>query len=185
MPNLPGRPKKTKSATATRSRILDVAESLFGYYGPDAVSIRDISRRAHVDSALVHYYFENKELLFEAVFERKAVILRDRLMRSLDAYVTSSSTNGENLEALIDAFVAPLLGSLEEDNAKWHYYFQLLVCLWSNPRRNGVRMIARSLGAIHDRLALLLKAVFSNAADEELEWHCTMLYVERRCATGA
>ena len=52
----------------TREIILDVAEELFAIQGFHGVSIRDIARRADVNSALIHYYFTSKVELFETAW---------------------------------------------------------------------------------------------------------------------
>src|SRR5438552_11594715 len=59
-----------KQPSDTRSRILDVAEELFGEQGLDRVSIRDITRKAKVNLAAINYHFGSKEDLVVAVFER-------------------------------------------------------------------------------------------------------------------
>ncbi|TMP91372.1 MAG: helix-turn-helix transcriptional regulator [Verrucomicrobia bacterium] len=46
-----------KQPSNTRSRILDVAEELFGERGLDRVSIRDITRKARVNLAAINYHF--------------------------------------------------------------------------------------------------------------------------------
>ena len=56
----------------TRSRILDVAEALFGEQGLDRVSIRDITRTARVNLAAIDYHFGSKEELIAAVPRRSS-----------------------------------------------------------------------------------------------------------------
>ena len=54
----------------TRERILEAGEALFCSVGYDGVCVRDVAERAGVPKALVFYYFESKEGLFEAVLAR-------------------------------------------------------------------------------------------------------------------
>ena len=94
----PSEPKKKKKKRAVE--ILDAADELFGEVGFDAVSVRDVAERAGVKKALVFYYFESKEDLFEQVLtryydaHRRALEeafevegdLRARMRRLVDAY---------------------------------------------------------------------------------------------------
>lgn len=50
-----------------RGDIVEAARAEFAERGYDAVSLRAIARRAGVDSALVHHYFDGKAELFAAV----------------------------------------------------------------------------------------------------------------------
>ena len=53
----------------TRSGILRAARAEFAEQGYDATSLRGIARRAGVDPALVHHYFEGKPALFAQVMD--------------------------------------------------------------------------------------------------------------------
>ena len=53
----------------TRSGILTAARAEFAEQGYDATSLRGIARRAGVDPALVHHYFEGKPALFAQVMD--------------------------------------------------------------------------------------------------------------------
>ena len=82
-----GRPVRRPTAVPveTRSHILDHAEALFAMHGLHGVTVREVARAAGVDPALVHYYFETKQRLFEAVFERRSTVLNDERIRSMDS----------------------------------------------------------------------------------------------------
>ncbi|SEB49427.1 DNA-binding transcriptional regulator, AcrR family [Paramicrobacterium humi] len=67
-PRRRGRPRKGATGDA-RARIADAAAAEFAEKGYDAASIRGIARRAEVDSALVHHYFESKAGLFAEVID--------------------------------------------------------------------------------------------------------------------
>lgn len=56
---------KTKSdPKSTKRKILYAAERLFGKFNYDGTSIKDISREAGVNSALISYYFGSKKGLY-------------------------------------------------------------------------------------------------------------------------
>ncbi|MDB5226323.1 MAG: TetR/AcrR family transcriptional regulator [Bacteroidota bacterium] len=60
-------------ATDKREYILDVAERLFAEQGFEAVSIRSISKEAHINIAMISYYFGSKEKLYEEIINRKLI----------------------------------------------------------------------------------------------------------------
>jgi AcrR family transcriptional regulator len=76
--------QRTVSGDATRKRILKSAERLFAKSGLDAVSIRDITDAAGVNTAAIHYHFGSKSGLVEALLERWAGELVERRGRMLD-----------------------------------------------------------------------------------------------------
>jgi AcrR family transcriptional regulator len=55
--------------SGTRAQILAAARASFTKNGYDGATIRDVARRAHVDPALVHHYFKNKQSLFAATVQ--------------------------------------------------------------------------------------------------------------------
>jgi AcrR family transcriptional regulator len=60
----PRRGRRRKDAGDARSAILAAANAEFLAHGYDATSLRAIARRAEVDPALVHHYFDDKAALF-------------------------------------------------------------------------------------------------------------------------
>src|ERR1041385_1388783 len=91
----------------TRSRILDVAEELFGEQGLDRVSIRDITAKAKVNLAAINYHFGSKEDLIAAVFERRVVPVNEARLAALDAVEKAAGKKNPKLEAILGAFIRP------------------------------------------------------------------------------
>lgn len=77
-PSRPGRVGRRPGETQSRQAILQSARDLFAEQGYAGTTVRAIARRAGVDPALVHYFFANKEGVYEAVV-RDAVNLMDVL----------------------------------------------------------------------------------------------------------
>lgn len=71
-------------------QILEVAEELFAEKGFDGTSIRDISKVAKINVAMVSYYFGSKEKLLESLILHKTSGLKEQLVHLID----------ENLEPL-------------------------------------------------------------------------------------
>ena len=55
---------------AARDQILDSAESLFARQGFSSTTIKELAAEAGVNSALLYYYFEDKETLYKAMLSR-------------------------------------------------------------------------------------------------------------------
>src|SRR5688500_8026293 len=64
--------------TDSRTAILDAAERLFAERGYAATTIKQIGSDAGVNSALLYYYFADKERLYRAVLERLLATLMAR-----------------------------------------------------------------------------------------------------------
>lgn len=60
----PGRPP-AEDGPSTRERLLDRARELFAHHGYTGVTLRKLAEVAKVNPALIHYYFGDKESLYE------------------------------------------------------------------------------------------------------------------------
>ncbi len=73
------RPKQTKGQlSAMRERILDAAAALLHAEGPQALSIRAITKRLGVSPMALYTYFDNRAALFAALSERHRGRMRER-----------------------------------------------------------------------------------------------------------
>lgn len=70
--------KKEKEAT-TEQQILDAAKSVFQSKGMDGARMQEIANEAGINKAMLHYYYRNKQLLFEAVFKQAFSLLAPQL----------------------------------------------------------------------------------------------------------
>lgn len=104
--------------------IMDSGEAVFAESGFHAATTRAIAARAGVNAALIHYYFGNKERLFEDIVKRRAQEInahrRDLLERLHDVDALPA------LEAVIDAFLRPTI-ELGRDPARGGEHYALLV----------------------------------------------------------
>lgn len=91
----------------TRSKILSAAIAIFREKGREGAKMQEIADRAAINKAMLHYYFRNKDLLFEEVFRLTAVDffssingilnedegLRSKINRICEAYISMSMHN--------------------------------------------------------------------------------------------
>lgn len=110
--------KKPKAAAPRRKkasrpnlpeRILDVAEELFGRGGYGGATTRAIASRARVNVGQLHYYFESKRAIFEAVVARHGKEVTERRRQLLLEAQARYPRGIVPLEVLVDALVRPLL----------------------------------------------------------------------------
>jgi AcrR family transcriptional regulator len=100
------RDQRTVTGEATRQRILKAAERLFSKRGIDAVSIRDITDAAKVNSASIHYHFGSKSGLIEAMLARWAGELVARRGRMLDRIEAADEVH---LRDVVEVLVWPMV----------------------------------------------------------------------------
>lgn len=164
-----GRPVRApKAVTEMPEHLLDHAEALFARHGFHGVTIREVARAAGVDSALVHYYFETKQGLFDAVFTRRATVLNEERIRSMEAYALAAG-DGISIEGCIEAFLEPIRRRSLEGDRGWKNYFRL-VALVNNTFQWGGEMMTRHFDPVIRRLIDLLRRCMPDADDANLYW---------------
>lgn len=165
----PGRPQRSAGTAVARESILDAAEHLFAHHGFDGVTTRDVARKAHVDTALIHYYFDTKRGLFESVFRRRAEILNQRRIEAIDAYEAKPGPGGVKIEGLIEAFLRPLFDVSENGGPGWKDYFAITAQVNNNPDWGGETM-ARFFDPVIRHLIAALRRKLPRSRDEDLFW---------------
>ncbi|SEA66920.1 DNA-binding transcriptional regulator, AcrR family [Leifsonia sp. 21MFCrub1.1] len=127
----PGRPRKERGEASARTSIMRAAAEEFAERGYEAASLRAVARRAGVDPALVHHYFDDKADLFTATLEAPL-----RPDRALDVILAGSRDDvGERL-------VGYLLERLDDEKSSRRMVVILRTALSSGP---GTRMVREFL----------------------------------------
>ncbi len=112
---------KAEQRAETLEQILDAAEYLFSMNGLHAVTLRDVAQRVGVHTTLLHYYFDDKRSLFEAVFARRAGVTSGRRMEALDRYEAQSGGH-PTVEGALHAFLDTDLDLYIEGGEPWMNY---------------------------------------------------------------
>ena len=97
------------SALEPKQRILKAAISLFVQKGFAAVGVREIAQEAHVNIAMISYYFEGKVGILKAVLEE----FFERYSQMLGDAVTEEETTEEGIRKLISHMVDFVLENTE------------------------------------------------------------------------
>ncbi len=107
--------KNNNSDKKVRDRLLDSAEELFCEHGFSGASIRDIAASADCNIASVNYYFGGKEKLYQEIWRRHLITMRDARISSINK-VMSQNSGKPQLEDLIKSFAEAFIGPLMDEN---------------------------------------------------------------------
>ncbi|WP_430390564.1 TetR/AcrR family transcriptional regulator [Dyella sp. 20L07] len=72
----PGRPAKQAASKDQRERLLDIALELFARQGVADTTLSAIARKAGMTPAMAHYYFKNREQLFDFLIDERIMPAR-------------------------------------------------------------------------------------------------------------
>jgi TetR/AcrR family transcriptional regulator len=89
------------AVSTTEERILEAAKKVFHCKGFDGARMQEIADEAGVNKSLVHYYYRNKDNLFQAVFEDAFT----RLIARLNEIFFSELTFTAKIETFIGYYV--------------------------------------------------------------------------------
>ncbi len=166
-PRTPKRGRRRK-VEGTQEKILDAAEELFSRHGLHGVTIKDVAARAKVDTALLHYYFTDKQGMFDSVFGRRAEIGNRERMESLARYEREAGA-GQTLEGVIDAFIRPLIELAQNTSPGWRNYCALVAQINNAPGWGGATM-TRYFDPVVHRFIDMVCALLSGAKKEDIYW---------------
>jgi AcrR family transcriptional regulator len=160
--------KRSESRSA-KERMLDAAEQLFARHGFDGVSVRDITKAAGVDVALISYHFGGKRELFTAVFQRRAEILNVERLALLDHVRRAALPGVPALEEIVNAFTHPLLERSARGGPGWKSYFAL-VALVNNSPEWGPVLMTEHFDAIVEKFIAVLREALPDCPPQEIYW---------------
>ncbi|MCB5362721.1 TetR/AcrR family transcriptional regulator [Pusillimonas sp. CC-YST705] len=92
----------------TRDRLIQAATELFCRKGYANTSIREIAQAAQANSALIKYYFRDKEGLFKHVFKEVTAPLNQARQ---ERFALLKEEGGFSAESVVRAWIEPMFGS--------------------------------------------------------------------------
>ena len=84
----------------TERRIMEAAARVFIQKGKLGASMQDIADEAGINRTLLHYYFRNKENLFDTVFN----MMSERVFPAIIGIMTSDRPFIDRIEELVEAY---------------------------------------------------------------------------------
>ena len=163
----PGRPAKGATDVDVRERILDVAEAQFARRGYEAVSTRAVARETGATAAMIHYYFDSKRALFDAVIARRADVVNRERLAMLDAY--DLGTDHPTVEGAVEAFLRPVMEKLASGDDGWRHYLALVAQV-ANTHEWGGAVMTNSFDPVVERLIEIVAKALPGTRPEELYW---------------
>ena len=92
---------KQLTDNSTEEKILEAAKEVFMQYGLYGARMQDIADKAGINKALLHYYFRNKEKLFDKVFDGALV----KFFEQLDVFSNSELPVKKRMFLYIDNII--------------------------------------------------------------------------------
>jgi len=161
------RRSKAEQRAETLEQILDAAEFLFSKNGLHGVTLRDVALRVGVHTTLLHYYFDDKRSLFEAVFARRAGVTSGRRIEALDRYEAEAGDN-PTVEGALHAFLDTDLDLYFEGGERWMNYATFGARVSNTPE--GAELMDVYFDPVVLKLVGILKRALPDTSEEDIFW---------------
>jgi len=158
---------KAEQREETLEQILDAAEFLFSQHGLHGVTLRDVAHRVGVHTTLLHYYFEDKRNLFEAVFARRAATTSGRRMAALEAYEVEAGDH-PTVEGALRAFLDTDLDLYVRGGEPWMNYAAFCARVSNTPE--GAALMDVHFDPVVLKLISILKRALPGLPAEDIFW---------------
>jgi AcrR family transcriptional regulator len=158
---------KAEQRADTLEQILDAAEFLFSRNGLHGVTLGDVAKQAGVQRTLVHYYFDDKPSLFEAVFARRAGVSSGRRIEALDRYAAEAGES-PTVEGALHAFLDTDLDLYIASGEKWMNYAAFCARVSNSPE--GALLMDVHFDPVVLKLIALLKRALPDTSEEAIFW---------------
>lgn len=158
----------TDHGTQKHDRILDAAEQIFADSGFDGAGLRQIAETANVAQALIHYHFETKEGLLEAVVSRRSNQINGERGRLLEALFDNGQT--PQLEQVIEALFRPTISVGHGPDQKRNSYTRLLVSMANSADERTKKLTSQYYDPIAQRFIDALEKVVPGLDRKNAVW---------------
>lgn len=160
--------KRAEQRAATVKLILDTSEGLFAQLGYFGVTIKDVADRMGIHPALIHYYFDGKKALFDAVFERRVEYAVKVRTAGLDAYEAEVGDH-PTLEGALRAYYDGAFDVYVNDDEGWRNFGRIFAQV-NNAPGYGAEKMDTYFDPLVLRLIGLLQKALPDATPEDLFW---------------
>jgi AcrR family transcriptional regulator len=158
---------KAEQRAETLEQILDAAEYLFSKHGLHGVTLRDVAQRVGVHTTLLHYYFDDKKSLFEAVFARRAGVTSSRRMQALERYEAEAGES-PTVEGALHAFLDPDFDLYLEGGEPWMNYAAFCARVSNTPE--GAALMDVHFDPVVLKLVSILKKAMADTPEADIFW---------------
>ena len=153
---------------STKEKILDTAERLFAAGGFEATSLRTITAAADVNLAAVHYHFQSKEALIQAVIGRRVGGINAQRIELLENAIATAGNQPPPLEAILRAFLRPCFEAAYETNE--FDLGRLMARIFSEPGDFTARVFEEHIKGVAMKFLEAIRLAIPNLTQEALLW---------------
>jgi AcrR family transcriptional regulator len=168
-PKRPRAPRhKERAREASIERILDAAEQLFAEFGYHGFTLKDVAARIGVSSTLIHYHFNGRESLFEAVWARRAPVSSRNRLEAMRRYAEEVGDN-VTVEGALHAWIDTDLNVQIEDAEQW-IAFGKISAQANSASGWGAEKMSKYFNPVVLALIDLLKKAMPDCDEETIFW---------------
>jgi AcrR family transcriptional regulator len=163
-----GRRTRAEQRAATLKLILDTSEELFAQLGYFGTTIKDVADRMGIHPALIHYYFDGKKAMFDAVFQRRVDYAITARTAGLDAYEAQAGDN-PTVEGALRAYYDGAFDVYISGDEGWRNFGRIFAQV-NNAPGYGAEKMDVYFDPMVLRLIDLLQRALPDAPPEDLFW---------------
>ena len=131
------------------------------------MTLRDVAHRVGVHTTLLHYYFDDKRSLFEAVFARRAPITSGRRIEALETYERQAGDN-PTVEGALHAFLDTDLDLYYQGGEPWMNYGTFGSRVSNTPE--GAELMDVYFDPVVLKLISILKRALPDTPEADIFW---------------
>lgn len=162
------RRSRAEQRATTEKLILDTAEELFSQRGYFGVTIKDVADAMGIHPALIHYYHDGKQALFDAVFGRRVDYAVTVRTAGLDAYEAEVGDH-PTVEGALGAYYDGAFDVYINGEEGWRAFGRIFAQV-NNAPGYGAEKMDTYFDPLVLRLIGLLQKALPEAAPEDLLW---------------
>ena len=167
-PKVRGGRTRAEQRAATVKLILDISEDLFSRLGYFGVTIKDVADKMGIHAALIHYYFDGKKALFDAVFQRRVEYAVSTRTAGLDAYEAQVGDH-PTIEGALRAYYDGAFDVYINGDDGWRNFGRIFSQV-NNAPGYGAEKMDTYFDPLVLRLIGLLQKALPDAKPEDLFW---------------
>jgi AcrR family transcriptional regulator len=153
---------------SARERIRDAAEQVFATHGYEGASMRLIAEQAGVAQATLHHHFQNKDTLYEAVFERRSSAINDRRATLLDELF--SRKRQPVLEDILDILFLPVSPLNSKATSDYEAFQQIVTAASVSSDHRSKELMTRYYDPIARRFIEAFQKVVPDLSEKSAIW---------------
>jgi AcrR family transcriptional regulator len=159
---------KAEQRAAAIKQMLDVSEELFSVHGYSGVTIKDVAEKIGVHSALVLYYFDGKQALFDAVWERRIGEAITARAKALDEYEAEAGDH-PTVEGALKAYYGSAFQDFINGGEEIRNFGRLFAHI-NNAPGYGTEKMRKSFDPVVLRLIGILQKALPGVDRKDIFW---------------